>query len=173
MAGVNFSLEAAKRIASIVRKVERMPQNLTGDRNPPHGTSAQFWVYLLGCDVSGLFWSWLKLRPAAKLPNAEDAFAPLEQERPLFELDQPTYFSEHTAREANGNKNIQAGTVVLLSFVGFDSKDEPVYAFSYNLPQPDPTGLPLHDHRDNITGGGFAFSVYHPGTSLPQQNWRP
>jgi hypothetical protein len=30
-----------------------------------------------------------------------------------------------------------------------------------------------NDHRDNVTGGGFAFATYHPGTSLPQQNWRP
>jgi hypothetical protein len=28
-----------------------------------------------------------------------------------------------------------------------------------------------HDHRDNITGGGFAFATYHPGTGLPQQPW--
>jgi hypothetical protein len=28
-----------------------------------------------------------------------------------------------------------------------------------------------HDHRGNITGGGFAFAVYHPGTGLPQQPW--
>jgi hypothetical protein len=31
--------------------------------------------------------------------------------------------------------------------------------------------LPIHDHRDNITGGGFAFATYHPGTGLPQQPW--
>jgi hypothetical protein len=31
--------------------------------------------------------------------------------------------------------------------------------------------LPIHDHRDNVTGGGFAFAVYHPGTTLPQQPW--
>jgi hypothetical protein len=32
-------------------------------------------------------------------------------------------------------------------------------------------GQGIHDHRDNVTGGGFAFAVYHPGTSLPQQPW--
>lgn len=32
-------------------------------------------------------------------------------------------------------------------------------------------GLGPHDHRDNVTGGGFAFAVYHPGTGLPQQPW--
>jgi hypothetical protein len=28
----------------------------------------------------------------------------------------------------------------------------------------------LHDHRDNYNGG-FAFSVYHPGTGVPQLPW--
>jgi hypothetical protein len=32
-------------------------------------------------------------------------------------------------------------------------------------------GMGIHDHRDNVTGGGFAFAVYHPGTALPQQPW--
>lgn len=32
-------------------------------------------------------------------------------------------------------------------------------------------GVPIHDHRDNVTGGGYCFSVMHPGTALPQQPW--
>ena len=32
-------------------------------------------------------------------------------------------------------------------------------------------GLGPHDHRDAVTGGGFAFAVYHNGTALPQQPW--
>jgi hypothetical protein len=32
-------------------------------------------------------------------------------------------------------------------------------------------GMGIHDHRDAVTGGGFAFAVYHPGTGLPQQPW--
>jgi hypothetical protein len=173
MAGVNFSLDAARRIAAAVRKVERTPQNLAGDRNPPHGTTTQFWAYLTGCDESGQYWSWLRLRPAANLPSAADAYTPLGDDRPLFELDQPTIFSENTAREANSNRRIEAGTVVQLSFIGYDSAGEPVYVFCYPV-QPQDNFLPLHDHRDNLqASGGFAFSVYHPGTSLPQQNWRP
>jgi hypothetical protein len=31
-------------------------------------------------------------------------------------------------------------------------------------------GMGPHDHRDNFNGG-FCFSVYHPGTSLPQMPW--
>jgi hypothetical protein len=33
-------------------------------------------------------------------------------------------------------------------------------------------GMGPHDHRDGSPMyGGFAFAVYHPGTSLPQQPW--
>jgi hypothetical protein len=46
----------------------------------------------------------------------------------------------------------------------------PQYVFNYPLP-PLPTSLPIHDYRDNITGGRFAFATYHPGTGLPQQPW--
>lgn len=31
-------------------------------------------------------------------------------------------------------------------------------------------GTGLHDHRDNFNSG-FAFAIYHPGTSLPQMPW--
>lgn len=31
-------------------------------------------------------------------------------------------------------------------------------------------GRGIHDHRDNLNGG-FCFSVYAPGTALPQQPW--
>jgi hypothetical protein len=43
----------------------------------------------------------------------------------------------------------------------------PFYGFSFIVPQVS-TVIPPPDHRDNFNGG-FAFSVYHPGTSLPQQ----
>ncbi|MDB5291872.1 MAG: hypothetical protein JWL69_3113 [Phycisphaerales bacterium] len=45
----------------------------------------------------------------------------------------------------------------------------PIYVFNYATP-PQPVGVPIHDHRDNLNGG-FSFSCFHPGTSLPQQNW--
>lgn len=32
-------------------------------------------------------------------------------------------------------------------------------------------GMGIHDHRDPVTGCGFAFAVFHPGTGLPQQPW--
>ena len=32
-------------------------------------------------------------------------------------------------------------------------------------------GMSIHDHRDAVTGSGFAFAVFHPGTALPQMLW--
>ena len=71
----------------------------------------------------------------------------------------------------NGNKLVPGGSVVQLTFIGYDTKQKPVYTFVWNPRQPEDGLVPIHDHRDNVTGGGFAFSVYHPGTSLPQQPW--
>ena len=65
-----------------------------------------------------------------------------------------------------------ADRIVRLSFTGYGNDGNPVYVFSYTPPpEPFPPVAP-HDHRDNNPwSGGFAFSVYHPGTSLPQAEW--
>jgi hypothetical protein len=47
--------------------------------------------------------------------------------------------------------------------------DIPMYVFQYAVP-PQDNSIPIHDHRDNFNGG-FAFSVYQPGTSLQRQPW--
>jgi len=44
----------------------------------------------------------------------------------------------------------------------------PYYFFNYN--NPPTVGVSPHDHRDNLNGS-FAFSVYHPGTDIPQVPW--
>lgn len=172
MAAVGFSLSDAKRIAAATRRIEGTPQDLRGTPNPAGPAGTQFWAYLLSTDLSGNHWTFLKLVPAARLPNADEPFAPLESDRPLWELAQPVFYGEG-AREANGNKAIEGGTAVQVTFIGYDTSEErkPVYVFTYGVAQPDPGFVPIHDHRDNITGGGFAFAVYAPGTALPQQPW--
>lgn len=170
MPAVGFSLEAAQRIAAAVRKVERQPQDMTGERTHAAPGESSCWAYLLSTDLSGNHWSWLKLVPAAKLPNADEPFAPLESDRPLFDLATPTFFSEHTAREANGNRQISGATVVQVIFIGYDTEEQPVYVFNYGSPPPDPTHVPIHDHRSNLHGG-FAYACFHPGSGLPGQPW--
>jgi hypothetical protein len=104
------------------------------------------------------------------------------------DLSRSTRAGFGNAREANNVRGIEIGTVVQLTFFGYTPAPSgmtrpnvngtfidgigadptapvPQYVFNYPLP-PLPTSLPIHDHRDNFNGG-FAFSVYHPGTSLP------
>lgn len=171
MPAVGFSLEDARRIAAATRTVERTPQDMTGERNPAGPAATSCWAYLLSPSMTN-HWSWLKLVPAADLPSSDDPYSPLEPERPLFSLSEPVHFSLETAREMNNVRTVPAGSVVELRFIGYDRQEKPVYVFQYNAAHPDAGLVPIHDHRDNITGGGFAFATYHPGTGLPQQAWR-
>ena len=56
-----------------------------------------------------------------------------------------------------------------MTFIGYDPEASPAFTFFYPEFDQD-RGVPLHDHRDNFNGG-FAFAVFHPGTSLPQMPW--
>ncbi len=75
------------------------------------------------------------------------------------------------ARESSGAKGVPTMSVVRMTFCGYDADDRPNFLFQFIGPSDMPF-LPPHDHRDNkINSGGFAFSIYHPGTGLPQQPW--
>jgi hypothetical protein len=167
--GVAFSPEVAHRIANAVRKVERTPQDMAGDRNRPAPQETSFWAFLSsGGGMNGLFWSWVKVVPVERPPTAGDPVT--VEEVPLWDFSDPIVSGYQTAREANNIRNVPPGTVALLTFMGYDQAGDPLYVFSYNAPLPPATDG-IHDHRDNITGQGFAFAVYHPGTDLPQQPW--
>lgn len=85
-------------------------------------------------------------------------------------IAQPVVAGNQSARESSGNYHVPRGAVVRITFVGYDEADEPVYVFSY-ADQDDPFApVAPHDHRD-LSSGGFAFAVYHPGTAIPQQRW--
>lgn len=74
------------------------------------------------------------------------------------------------AQEVNGNISVPTDTVVMMKFAGYDGTNQPLFLFQFE--STDPNFLPATppDHRVNWNGG-FAFSVYHPGTGLPQQPW--
>jgi hypothetical protein len=168
MSGVNFSLDAAKRIVAATKKVERTPQHVGGERNPAREAGGPFWAMLTSAaGLNGLHWSWVKVIPVDEPPTADDPYT--YDDTPLFRFDDGPVVGIESAREANRNRAIEPGTVVLLSFTGYDRTGEPLYVFQHSGRQPD-AALPIHDHRDNFNGG-FAFSVYHPGTALPQQPW--
>ena len=168
---IRATKETVDRIIAGVRKVEQAPTSRAGERNPPAPLDISFWAWLSSPGGSaGLFWSWVKVRPVAKLPTAIDPFT--MEDPPLFELDEPHVAGYLNAREVSNNRNIPPESIVLMHFIGYSTDGEPHYVFQFHSPPLDPTGLPIHDHRDNLAGG-FAFAVFHPGTSLPQQDFHP
>jgi len=54
-----------------------------------------------------------------------------------------------------------------MEFIGYSADKQPLCVFQY-VTLNFQAELLLYDHRDNSPqAGGFAFSVYHPGTGLP------
>jgi hypothetical protein len=206
MAGVNFTLDSAKRIAASVRKVEAMGGTTDGAANPARSPQIRFYAMLTGCELTGTFWDWVAVVPALPLPSGTISTSIADPNQvnqysianSMWNFQQPYVAGFVNAREANGTRDIPPGTVVELSLMGYAvpqtnsatgaagtitqagidpgsvvSADGsiPFYVFCYNLPSQVPY-LPIHDHRSNLPEhGGYSFSVYAPGTSLPQQNW--
>lgn len=106
----------------------------------------------------------------------------------------PVLFRVRKRHEPGDDRDFPAGSVVLLTFVGYavapgpsgsivqgatttpggataagDDNSIAMYAFEFSASQGQ-SSLPIHDHRDNFNGG-FAFATYHPGAALPQQPW--
>lgn len=162
MAGVQFSQEAARRIAAATRKVERTPVDRAGDRSGLYDAGRGFWAMVHGNDVSGIRYSFSKVvfDPLSAMPEAFTISNTLR-----FGFDGAS--SEgYTAIEVNGTRGVRPFTVVWMSFAGYGTAGEPIFMFSHPNGDPSPS-LPPHDHRDNLNGG-FAFATFHPGTGLPQ-----
>lgn len=75
----------------------------------------------------------------------------------------------NAAREQNNNLAVPNLSIVTMRFAGYDPNGNAAFVFLY-LVDLKPPEFPPHDHRDN-SQGGFAFAVYHPGTSVPQMPW--
>lgn len=152
---VLFNRDSAKRIANATRRIERMPQDRTGGRNPSPAPAEQtFWVRLLGRSIDGKLHSWQRVRP-------DGAGG--------WQTYQPPVQGELNAVEVNGHIGIESGVIVQLSLTDYDPDGKPLYSFVFTTPDIN-RPMPIHDHRDN-DNGGFAFAVFHPGTSLPQQRF--
>lgn len=163
MAGVTFTADGARRIRDAVRKVEATPQNRIGDRSQSWEGATEFWAILRGMDLDGR-WSFMRVRPDPKalLPHFTLSGDPWP-----WVIEGEMFWD--AATEANGNKAAPLNLLVKVSFVGYDRDGNPRFVFYY--PPPEPSILiPPHQHTSNFDGG-FAFAIFHPGTSLPQQPW--
>lgn len=161
---VTFTESAAKRIAEVVRRVERTPRNLAGERPVARPSDTSFWALITGNDIMGLRYHFVRVIPDAGTDRADFRFETGLAYRIAGEEPEAGY-----AREASGVRGVPIYSVVKAEFIGYDADEEPAYLFQW-APPPEPNALPPHDHRDNLNGG-FAFSTYHPGTSLPQMPW--
>ena len=159
MAGVVFSESAAKRIIAATRRVEKMGQSMGGADPKAMPPESEFWAFIGGQDALTNRYSWVRAIPATGADPAD----------PTAFLMDPDVAGYQNAKEASGHVGIPIGDVVKLSFVGYDDGGDPMYVFTHTgRPQEEP--MRNHDHRDNYDGG-FAFSVYHPGTACPQAPW--
>lgn len=156
---VGFNKEGARRIVTAVKRVEQMPTDRTGGQTPRHDAGEEsFWAMLIGRDLNGNRFSWSRVQPVQETDGSV-AYRPSD----------PMIRGDENAFEVNGSRGIPTGAIVKMSLAAYDPDGQPLYSFVFNLPDQAST-LPIHDHRDNFNGG-FAFSVYHPGTALPQQPW--
>jgi hypothetical protein len=166
---VTFTESATRRIAAAVRKVERSPQDLRGDRTTEYDTETEFWAILLGGDMAGRYtFQPVRPDPSGLAIDGVIIVSDRGDELRWAFTDSPAFVG--AAREANANISVPTFKVVRMSFAGYDAGGSPVFVFFYPPANTDAPGLPPHDHRDNFNGG-FSFSTFHPGSSVPQMPW--
>lgn len=145
----------------MTRQVERTPVDRTGGHTGAGDSGGGFWAMLIGTDVSGLRYTFNRVTPEPKSTHPE-AFTLSNTLRFGFEGG-PVF---DAACEVNGTRGLNLGTIVWMRFGGYATDERPMFFFAHANPEQFMPSRP-HDHRDNDEGG-FAFSVFHPGTSLPQ-----
>lgn len=166
--GVTFSKDAAKRIANAVKIVEGQRPSRGGKGYIPEPAENDFLAYITGSGFSPtgqVLYSFVRVRPVMDDPDIKI------NDKAAYSLIDPVFGFIHCAFEAN-DQPTPSNVVVRVHFAGmrmFGEEERGMYIFSYT-PTVIETFLPNHDHRDNFNGG-FAFSVWHPGTALPQRPW--
>lgn len=150
-----FNEQGARRVVDATRRVEQMPRDQRGRNNPPmpREGGGGFWAVIAYQDISEPVYAFHRV-------TRNDAGQLVVKPGTLTQ----------GAEELNGRVGVLPGSRVRMFRIGTNENDDPVFGFF--APQPREQFQPIepHDHRD-IWNGGFAFSVYHPGTSLPQMPW--
>ncbi len=169
---VNFTPAAADKIIEATRKVLNPPTSTVTGRNPVMEPNTSFWAYLSSPGgINGLFWSWVRVVPVPQHQQPTVNNPVTIDDEPLFQMSSPPIAGYQNAREVNGNRQVPPGSIVKTEFIGYAADKSPLYVFQLHVPNLADIPLPIHDHRDNVTGAGYAWAVYHPGTSIPQQPW--
>jgi hypothetical protein len=185
--GVTLSPSSIPKIRQAIRDGENYRLSRGADRLPDGPSSGSFWALVVGMGLETptkagssptlqrFVYSFLRILPCA---DAE-ADVWLNQVQAYRFADTVAHI--HQAIEINGRPT-PSNEIVMMTFSGFaestetvDGKDvtvkRPRFAFNYSPTRIEPF-LPIHNHASNDSrDGGFSFSVYHPGTSLPQMRW--
>ena len=185
--GVTLSPDSIPKLRRAIQDGENYRMSRGRERLPTGPQDGPFWAFLTGAGFESpvnqnaspgdarMVYSFVRITPCA------------DREADLWLNNSQAYrFVEEAAAHIRQAIEINArpcpaNEIVQMNFVGFTEETEdvegqpvkvrrPRFAFSHT-PRIVETHLPIHDHRDNVTGGGFAFAVYHPGTGLPQQPW--
>ncbi len=159
--GVMFSVDAARRITRVVKRVEQTPESL-GGRNPISiNPGTRFWAYI----ISGTSFTQESFRYGfiKVIPDPLD-------EKYGWQFDTDVQ-GVGCVRDPSMHNDYLDGAVVEIEFVGYNADGDPQYWLCSPTARMDNyNALAPHDHRDNFNGG-FAFGVMHPGTAIPQQNF--
>lgn len=191
MAIITFKRNAVERIRSAVDWTEAMRRTLAGQRLPGGPEQNSFMAFITGFDLkpstnpnaSGLRYAYSFLKV---MPCADDEAELLIDNTLAYRFEPNLIRYTHSAVELN-NRNVPVNSIVQMYFTHMvDEQDRftdpdtgeergvtykaPRYAFSHERDRVE-MALPVHDHRDAVTGGGFAFAIFHPGTGLPQRPW--
>lgn len=185
--GVTLSPSSIPKLRQAIADGEAFRMSRGGERLPAGPIDGPFWALITGMDfVSPLYKNASKtdlrmvysfVRVAPSIDAEADLWVGNTQGYKIFP---DTAAHIHEAIEINGNAT-PANSLVRMMFTHWEDVEEihdgkPMkvrqarFAFAFT-PTVIETFLPNHDHRDNVTGGGFAFACYHPGTGLPQQPW--
>jgi hypothetical protein len=161
---VAFNLASAQLIQQTVKKVQSMSTDTGGARDPSRPLNTSFWAMITGAnDLTGTFYNWVACVPTANAatPGASNTLA-----TNLWQFQVPYVAGFGNAREANDNKGIPQGTVVLLTFIGyatpFNTSDNPGPGTITQKNLAPPTS-PNGAFGDDFDGGNFD----DPGPQLP------
>lgn len=158
MAGVTFTQDSAKRIANVVKTVEREGRNTSGGpANAPQLTvGMSFKAKLLGASTLSAGdpfltrYSWMKIEYSAVSGTGWVG----------------TDIKGDNAVDLNaGQYGADTGIIYTLTYIGEDPDGKPTYVFE-GRPPIESVLVKVHDHSSNLNGG-LAFGTFHPGSSLP------
>lgn len=169
-----FTPDTAQRVIDATRAHERTGVSTVGrPAERPVSQPVRMWVQLTtatALNATQFKYSFIRVIPDA---NAASGFSYDPDTVGTDCVFDPNMLLDGVNGGATGKDR-----VVQIELVGYKAPDDPIdplgpiYWIVGSGGGTGDSGPWVHDHRNNNPeNGGFAFSVYHPGTQLPQVNF--